>query len=118
MRYRGAGPVGRVRLVDLPDRVGVAETYLGEFFLVKTGHRADLAASDYRLPESTRTTWVAGGKFVEPFSARGLEWRQIRPREGEADWSKPDETFIYIPEPRKGRRGASGAGDGGHTARY
>ena len=91
MRYRGAGPVGRFKLVDLPDRVGAPETYLGEFFLIKTGHRADLAASDYRLPESTRTSWVAGGKFVEPFSARGLSWRQIRPRDVEGDWSKPDE---------------------------
>ena len=118
MRYRGAGPVGRFRLVDLPDRLGVPETYLGEFFLVKTGHRADLAASDYRLPESTRTTWVAGGKFVEPFSARGLAWRQIRPLDSEADWSKPDETFVYIPELRKARRAASAWIDGIYTPRY
>jgi hypothetical protein len=118
MRYRGAGPVGRFRLVDLPDRVGVPETYLGDFFLVKTGHRADLAASDYRVPESTRTSWVAGGKFVEPFGARGLAWRQLRPREVEADWSKPDETFVYIPELRKPRRAASAWVDGVYTPRY
>ena len=118
MRYRGAGPVGRFKLVDLPDRVGSPETYLGEFFLVKTGHRADLAASDYRLPESTRTSWVAGGKFVEPFGARGLAWRQIRPRDALGDWSKPDETFVYIPELRKARRAASAWVDGIYTPRY
>jgi hypothetical protein len=118
MRYRGAGPVGRFRLVDLPDRIGAAETYLGSFFLVKTGHRADLAASDYRVPESTRTSWVAGGKFVEPFGARGLAWRQLRPRQAEADWSKPDDTFVYIPELRKARRAASAWVDGLYTPRY
>jgi Protein of unknown function (DUF1329) len=118
MRYRGAGPIGKFKLVDLPDRVGAPETYLGEFFLVKTGHRADLAASDYRLPESTKTTWVAGGKFLEPFGARGLAWRQIRPRGAEADWSKPDDTFVYIPELRKTRRAASAWVDGIYTPRY
>jgi len=118
MRYRGAGPVGKFKLVDMPDRVGSPETYLGEFFLVKTGHRADLAASDYRLPESTKTTWVAGGKFVEPFGARGLAWRQMRPRQAEGDWSKPDETFVYIPELRKARRAASAWVDGIYTPRY
>jgi hypothetical protein len=118
MRYRGAGPIGRFKLLDLPDRLGSPETYLGEFFLVKTGHRADLAASDYRLPESTRTSWVAGGKFLEPFGARGLAWRQIRPRQAEQDWSKPDETFVYIPELRKSRRAASAWVDGVYTPRY
>jgi hypothetical protein len=118
MRYRGAGPVGRFRLVDLPDRVGAPETYLGSFFLVKTGHRADLAASDYRVPESTRTSWVAGGKFVEPFGARGLAWRQLRPSQAESDWSKPDETFVYVPELRKQRRAASAWVDGIYTPRY
>jgi hypothetical protein len=118
MRYRGAGPVGRFRLVDMPDRIGSAETYLGDFFLVQTGHRADLAASDYQVPESTRTSWVAGGKFKEPFGARGLAWRQLRPREAEADWSKPDDTFVYIPELRKPRRAASAWVDGVYTPRY
>lgn len=118
MRYRGAGPIGRFKLLDLPDRLGAPEIYLGDFFLVQTGHRADLAASDYRLPESTRTSWVAGGKFAEPFGARGLAWRQIRPREAESDWSKPDETFVYIPELRKTRRAASAWVDGIYTPRY
>ena len=118
MRYRGAGPVGKFKLVDLPDRFGSPETYLGDFFLVKTGHRADLAASDYRLPESTRTSWVAGGKFLEPFGARGLAWRQIRPTQAEGDWSKPDDTFVYIPELRKSRRAASAWVDGMYTPRY
>jgi len=118
-RYRGAGPIGRFKLVDLPDpRLGTPQTYLGDFFLVRTGHRADLAASDYRVPESTRTTWVAGGRFLEPFDARNLAWRQIRPRDAETDWSRPDETFVYIPELRKARRAASAWVDGIYTPRY
>jgi hypothetical protein len=117
-RYRGAGPIGRFKLVDLPDRVGTPHTYLGDFFLVRTGHRADLAASDYRVPESTKTTWVAGGRFLEPFDARNLAWRQIRTREAETDWSRPDDTFVYIPELRKARRAASAWVDGVYTPRY
>ena len=118
-RYRGAGPIGRFRLVDLPDpRLGTPQTYLGDFFLVRTGHRADLAASDYRVPESTQTSWVAGGRFLEPFDARNLAWRQIRPRDAQTDWSRPDETFVYVPELRKARRAASGWVDGVYTPRY
>lgn len=117
-RYRGAGPIGRFRLIDLPGKIGSPETYLGDFFLIQTGHRADLAASDYRLPESTRTTWVAGGRFKEPFGARNLAWRQIRPRDVDSDWSRPDETFVYIPELRKARRAASAWVDGVYTPRY
>jgi hypothetical protein len=117
-RYRGAGPIGRFRLIDLPGRFGDTHTYLGDFFLVQTGHRADLAASDYRLPESTRTTWVAGGRFLEPFDARNLAWRQIRPRDADTDWSRPDDTFVYIPELRKSRRAASAWVDGVYTPRY
>jgi hypothetical protein len=118
MRYRGAGPVGRFRLLDLPDRVGSPHVYLGDFFLVKTGHRADLAASDYRAPESTRTSWVAGGRFVEPNDVRHLAWRQLRARDAETDWSRPDDTFVYIPELRKARRAASAWVDGVYTPRY
>src|SRR5690606_3313754 len=34
LRYRGAGPVGSFRILDLPDRLGSPETYRGTFFLV------------------------------------------------------------------------------------
>ncbi len=117
-RYRGAGPIGRFKILDLPERIGTPHTYLGDFFLVRTGHRADLAASDYRVPESTRTSWVAGGRFLEPFDARNLAWRQLRLRGAESDWSVPDDTFVYVPELRKARRAASGWVDGVFTPQY
>src|SRR5262245_60343388 len=118
-RYRGAGPIGRFRLLDLPDpRIGSPHTYLGDFFVIRTGHRSDLAASEYRVPESTKTTWVAGGRFLEPTDARGLAWRQLRPRGVETDWTKPDDTFVYIPELRKPRRAASSWVDGVFTPQY
>src|SRR5262245_21630136 len=43
-RYRGAGPVGNFRILDLPGRLGTAQTYEGEVFFLATGHRADLDA--------------------------------------------------------------------------
>lgn len=117
-RYRGAGPVGRFRIVDLPSRIGSPETYIGEFFWVQTGNRADLAASGYEVPESTRTLWVAGGTFEEPFNARHLAWRQMRPDEADQDWSEPDDTFVYVPTMRKPRRSATAWVDGLYTPRY
>ncbi len=117
-RYRGAGPIGRFKILDLPQRIGTPHTYLGDFFLVRTAHRADLAASDYRVPESTKTSWVAGGRFLEPFDARNLAWRQLRLRGAESDWSVPDDTFVYVPELRKARRAASGWVDGVFTPQY
>jgi hypothetical protein len=117
-RYRGAGPVGSFRILDLPSRLGTPQTYEGSFFWVQTGHRADLAASDYRVPESTKTLWVAGGRFDEPFDARHLAWRQIRPRDAERDFKEPDDTFVYVPTMRKPRRAASTWVDGLFTPRY
>ena len=122
-RYRGAGPVGEFRIIDLPTRfmarkMGTAMTYRGEFFFLRTGHRADLAVTDYRMPESKKTTWVAGGKFEEPFSVRHLAWRQLRPREAAEDYTEPDDTFVYVPELRKPRRAASAWIDGIYTPRY
>ncbi len=117
-RYVGAGPVGHFRIVDMPARLGQPQIYEGEFFQIRTGHRADLAVSDYRVPESKKTTWVAGGEFDEPFSARHLAWRQMRPRETEQDFKEPDDTFVYVPTMRKSRRAASSWIDGIFTPRY
>ncbi len=117
-RYRGSGPVGEFRIFDLPGRIGKPQTYIGDFFYVRTGHRADLAASDYRMPEATKTVWVAGGSFEEPFSARHLAWRQMRPRETLENWKEPDDTFVYVPTMRKPRRSASSWIDGVFTPRY
>jgi hypothetical protein len=117
-RYVGAGPVGSFRIVDMPARFGSPETYEGTFFQVRTAHRADLAVTDYSLPESRRSTFVAGGKFERPFNARYLAWRQIRPSDAERDYRKGDDTFVYVPTMRKPRRAASTWVDGLFTPRY
>lgn len=117
-RYVGAGPVGSFRIVDMPSRFGPPHVYEGTFFYLRTGHRADLAVSDYRLPESRKSVFVAGGKFERPLAARHLAWRQIRPRDSERNYRKADDTFVYVPTMRKPRRAASTWVDGLFTPRY
>ena len=117
-RYRGAGPVGSFRLLDLPSRIGSPEIYLGTFFYIRTAHRADLVASGYRVEEADKALWVAGGRFDEPFSARHLAWRQIRPLGADRRYQQPDDTFVYVPTMRKPRRAATPWVDGIFTPRY
>lgn len=117
-RYRGSGPAGKFRLVDYPSRIGSEEIYVGSFFQVQTGHRADLAASDYRLDVARGSSWAAGGRFDEPFNARHLAWRQIRPAASQTAYSKPDDTFVYVPTMRKPRRSATPWVDGMYVPRY
>lgn len=118
LRYRGAGPVGSFRILDLPDRIGKPETYSGEFFLVATGNRADLPESKFRTPEAKTKLWVAGGRFDEPFNARHLAWRQLRSLDSLGSYGKPDDTFVYVPTMRKARRAATPWIDGLYTPRY
>lgn len=117
-RYVGAGPVGQFRIVDFPARVGTPLTYEGDFFWLRTTHRADLAVSDYAVPEADKNLWVAGGSFQKPFDARHLAWRQLRPDETARDYKEPDDTFVYVPTMRKSRRAASTWVDGLFTPRY
>ena len=64
-RYRGAGYAGKFRLVDMPTRAfGGIQTYEGNWFMLLTRHRADLAASDYALPIASDQDWIAGGSFL------------------------------------------------------
>lgn len=120
-RYRGAGPVGSFRLVDLPAGKLLAsrttsQVFLGSFFLVQTGARADLENS--QESSSRRNTWVAGGAFREPADARGLAWRQFRSHESAHDRRRPDELFVYLPDLRKMRRAAGARSDGMFVPRY
>lgn len=117
-RYRGAGPAGSFRIVDMPSRIGGIQTYRGKWHLLQTAHRADLAGSEYRIPIAKDTAWVAGGSFQEPTSARHLAWRQLRPLAASAKFSLPDDTFVYVPTMRKVRRSASAWVDGLYTPRY
>ena len=118
LRYRGAGPIGKFRLVDLPSRVGSVETYIGSFFFIQTSGRADLAASGYREPTVKDALWAAGGQFDEPFNARHLAWRQFRSSESARDYASVDDVFVYVPTMRKPRRAATAWVDGLFMPRY
>ena len=117
-RYRAAGPIGGFRLLDLPGKIGKPAFYKGSFFQVDTGHRADLPASNYRVPDVKDRLWVAGGQFDEPFDARYLAWRQLRPLDAEQRFEEPDDTFVYVPTMRKSRRAATAWVDGLYMPRY
>jgi hypothetical protein len=117
-RFRGAGPVGSFRIVDVAGRMGGDQTYEGEFFFLQTSHRADLAASGYAEPDARGKLWVAGGRFAEPTNARHLAWRQMRSEETLQDHDQPDDTFVYVPTMRKMRRAPSAWVDGIYMPRY
>ncbi len=111
-RYRGAGPSGKFRLLDLPSGIGGRQTYRGSFAWIQTAHRADLDESDYHLEGSKKNIWVFGGRFDEPFNARHLAWRQFRPEKTGRRFDKADDIFVYVPTMRKPRRAATTWTDG------
>jgi Protein of unknown function (DUF1329) len=117
-RYRGAGPVGHFRLVDMPSRIGGIQTYLGAWFLLQTGLRADLADTGYAEPVATGSAWVAGGHFDAPSHARHLAWRQLRPLATATQFDARDDTFVFVPALRKVRRAGSTWVDGIFVPRY
>jgi hypothetical protein len=118
LRNRGAGPHGHFRITDMPSRMGGTQTYTGDFFQLRTRHRADLPDTEFSYPGSDENIWVGGGSFDEPFEARHLAWRQMRPVEAERRYSHPDNTFVYVPTMRKVRRSATAWVDGMYTPRY
>ncbi len=117
-RYRGAGPAGGFRIVDMPSRDDTSFHFEGWFFFLQTRHRADLAATGYAVPEAGEAVWIAGGRFDEPFNARHLAWRQLRPTLTQRRYQEPDDTFVYVPSMRKVRRAATAWIDGIYTPRY
>jgi Protein of unknown function (DUF1329) len=118
LRDRGAGPVGSFRIFDLPGKIGTPQTYKGTFFQVQTGHRADLVDRKYKAEAGSDKLWVAGGQFDEPFDARHLAWRQLRPNDATENFEEPDDTFVYVPTMRKVRRAATAWVDGLYAPRY
>ena len=118
LRYRGAGPMGRFKLVDMPSRIGRPQVYKGHFFQVQTTHRADLAEQGFRDGNAEDSLWVAGGQFTEPFDARHLAWRQFRPMKALRRFRESDRTYVYVPTMRKPRRTATAWTDGIFTPRY
>jgi hypothetical protein len=102
----------------MPSAIGSIQTYTGEFFQLRTRHRADLPESDFTLPGSGETLWIGGGRFETPFDARHLAWRQMRPNATERKYSQSDNTFVYVPTMRKVRRSATAWVDGMFVPRY
>jgi hypothetical protein len=118
LRWRGSGPWGRFRIVDMPSRIGKVLTYEGRYFYYQTRGRSDLPGSGYAVPEADGNLFVAGGRFFEPFDARHLAWRQMRPKESLQRYQKTDDTFVYVPTMRKVRRAATTWVDGMYVPRY
>ena len=117
-RHRGGGVRGSFRITDIPSRIGGILAYAGEFFLARTGHRADLSEQGYRTDGASDMVWAAGGKFDRPYDARHLAWRQFRTRKSQEDYDKPDNMFVYVPEMRKQRRAATTWVDGLYVPTY
>lgn len=117
-RYRGAGPAGSFRIVDMPSRIGGIQTYEGEFYFFQMSQRADLVEDSYAVPLDHRSSWIAGGVFKEPLNARHLAWKQLRSVDAAQSYSMPDDTFVYVPTMRKVRRAASAWVDGVYVPRY
>jgi hypothetical protein len=117
-RDREAGPHGHFRITDMPSRAGAVQVYTGEFFQLRTSHRADLAESGFTQPGSEDRLWIGGGRFDTPSDARNLAWRQLRPRSADEHFADRDDTFVYIPAMRKVRRAASTWVDGLYTPSY
>jgi hypothetical protein len=117
-RNRGAGPQGHFRITDMPSRAGGIQVYTGEFFHLRTSHRADLIESAFTQPESEKTLWISGGRFDTPSDVRHLAWRQLRPIAADRRYSKTDDTFVYTPTMRKVRRAATAWVDGMYTPSY
>lgn len=104
MRFQGAGPHGKFRIVDFPGRIGGTQSYEGEFYQLITNHRSDLAAADYRVGDAKDKLFAAGGEFKSPFNVRHLAWRQFRPMKSLRRYEESDDTFVYVPDMRKPRR--------------
>ena len=51
-RNREAGPQGHFRITDMPSRAGGIQVYTGEFFHLRTSHRAKLVDSAFTQPGS------------------------------------------------------------------
>ncbi len=117
-RFRGAGPFGNFRLVDVLGRGGRNHIYEGFFFFLQTMFRTDLGQANLTVSDAGGSQWIAGGRFLEPHAARHLAWRQMRPIEAQQRYTASDEIFVYVPTQRKVRRAATPWVDGVYLPRY
>jgi hypothetical protein len=117
-RNREAGPRGRFKITDMPSRAGGVQIYTGEFFHLRTNHRADLVDSAFKQPGSEENLWISGGRFDTPSETRHLAWRQLRPNAADQRSSSPDDIFVYASTMRKVRRSATAWVDGMYTPSF
>lgn len=117
-RFRGAGPFGRFRIVDILGRSNRNHTYEGFFFFLQAMFRTDLGDDRLSVSDAGDSQWIAGGRFNKPLSARHLAWRQMRPLKAQSKYTASDETFVYVPTQRKVRRAATPWVDGVYLPRY
>jgi hypothetical protein len=96
-RWQAAGFRGKFRTVDLVH----AEPYEGEIWKREIARRADRPADGYRVPDTGTHLWAAGGRFFEPFSARGLAWLQLRDMASTSDPTRWDDLYFYMQKTRK-----------------
>jgi hypothetical protein len=117
-RHRGAGFRGSFRITEIPARIGGILTFEGKLFFVQTSQRADLADSNFSFGDHPDMLWAAGGRFLRPFDARHLAWRQFRSFKSQHEYDEPDDMFVYVPAMRKQRRAATGWVDGLYVPTY
>jgi hypothetical protein len=103
-RYQAAGYDADFRISDIVGVYGRAEPFLGNLYKVQIAHRADRTDDDYRAKGSKKLLWVAGGKMIEPFNARGHAWRQFRDLASETNPDRSDDLHAYIATARRVRR--------------
>ena len=118
LRHRGAGPSGQFRIADLSEDEDGTQTSTGTWFQLQLAHRADLADAEYRVSGVEPAAWIAGGRFTQPASARGVAWQQTRPLATAQRSALPDDVFVYLPSLGKVRRAVSAWVDGLYLPRY
>jgi hypothetical protein len=96
-RWQAAGFRGKFRIVDLVH----SEPYEGEIWKRELARRVDRGADGYRVPDTGTHLWAAGGRFFEPFSARGLAWLQLRDVASTTDATRWDDLYFYMQKTRK-----------------
>ena len=106
-RYLGAGPRGRFRILHVDPRRGKGERFEGTFAWIPLQGVPGLPKA---RPRGHR--FAAAGKFTSPAIARGIAWRQLRPKATDLDYRRTDDIFVWIPESRKVRRAPPQSLDG------
>ena len=106
-RYIGAALRGDFRILHVDPREGKGERFEGNFAWVPLHGIPDQPRS---RPRGHR--FAAAGEFTAPAIARGVAWRQLRPKETDRDYHRSDDIFVWLPESRKVKRAPPQSMDG------